>query len=325
MPRTAVACTPLAPAVDAGFPRSNITHLPRNARGVIFLATSVRPEVSDFLLTSPDDPRQLALKLHSMPDGGQIRLEPVGGFMPSARYTFQYRPTHKKWRFPDQMTVVIDEQVAETAGTYAIELAPQPEVRMVLMPGSPACTYPAVALTQPFSYRVPEALASYRTGLEYGTRILSEPLGKAGKELSSYFARFLWRNPYRTDQDYTGADDAVIATCDQQKLRGELIGTVAFPEVDDHEYHLDPVTVDLGHNVLGECKPLDALTRTMQTFGTVQTLVIRAGSLPSDIRVRIASVARGRTNAAPHAQAILAALPTPRAHPRSALNKHFSD
>ena len=271
-PGTSIACTPPEPVLEAGFHHDDVSHLPRNARGVMFLAPSTKLKVSDFRLTSPDDKRALALRLRSVRDSREIRLEPTGGFAPNARYTFQYLPRHEKWRYPDRISVTIDDVVVDTAGSYAIDLAPQPEVRMVVVPGSPACFEPAVVLTQPFSYRIPAALAAYRTALVYGTEVRSKSARDAyvalpDIPLASYYASFFWPNRESIDPHYTGADDVILASCDRQPLRGTLMGSVAFPEVDDKEYRAAPVPIDLSRNVLGKCRPLDALTRTMQVYG----------------------------------------------------------
>jgi len=50
------------------------------------------------------------------------------------------------------------------------------------------------------------------------------------------------------------------------------MGSVSFPEVDDKAYRVVPATIDLSHNVLGRCSPLDALTRTMQVYGAAKAL-----------------------------------------------------
>lgn len=281
LPGISEACTPPAPAVDAGFYHDDVSHLPRNARGVMFYLPSKNPDVADFRVTSPDHKGPLALQLR-VARNGNIRLEPVGGFAPNARYTFAYLPKHERWRFPDRMSVTIDDAVVDTAGTYAIDLAPRPEIRMISVPGSPACIEPAVAVTQPFSYRLPASLAPYRTQLEYGTDVRPEPLRKLSKHmpelygwpfrLVSYYASIFWPDRGTIDAHYTGADDAIVASCDQSRLRGVLRGTVAFPEVDDKEYRAEPVALDLGRNVLGQCRPLDALTRTMQIYGAKKGL-----------------------------------------------------
>ena len=294
MPGMALACSPPAPTLDAGFYRDDVTRLPRNARGVMFFLPSAKAAAADFRLTSPDDKRPLALRLHTFRDRGTIRLEPAGGFVPKARYTFEYLPAHEAWRFPDRMSVTIDETVVDTAGRYAIEPAPRPEVRMIVVPGSPACIEPAVAVAQPFSYRVPAGLAPYRTALEYGTAVHLPPRRGADQqgprlrgwpfEPASYHADILWHERGIIAAPYTAADDAIVAACDQKPLRAQshaqshaqlqaqLRGTVAFPEVDDTVHRVAPVRIDLGRNVLGECRPLDALTRTMQVYGAAKAL-----------------------------------------------------
>lgn len=282
VPGVALACTPPVPTVDAGFYRDDVQRLPSNARGVMFFLPSTTPKASDFRISSPDDKRSIELRLDVVGNDSVFRLEPVGGFAPNARYTFEYLPTHGKWRYPDRVNVEIDDVVVDTTGQYAIELAPQPEVRMLEVPGSPACTHPVVALTQPFSYQIPAALAPYRTALEYKTTVRPEPLRGPGKQwngeggwpykMVSYHATVVWPNRYMTDDFYTGADDVIAASCGHEALRGELGGRVAFPEVDDHAYRIEPVTVDLSRNVMGECRPLDALIRTMQAYGAERAL-----------------------------------------------------
>ena len=277
-----VACSPPEPALDAGFYRDNVSQLPRNARGVMFLPPSTKPKASDFKLTSPDDKRPLALRLHSLGKSGQIRLEPVGGFAPKARYTFQYLPAHERWRYPDRMSVTIDDKVVDTAGAYAIELAPQPEIRMIVVPGSPACIEPAVALAQPFSYRIPAALLPYRAALKYGTDVAPERSPNSNKAMpglagwpfqpTSYYSTIFLPHREIIDDYYSGADDVIVAACDQPRLRGKLTGSVAFPELDDKAYRAAPVTIDLSKKVVGKCRPLDALTRTMQVYGAEKAL-----------------------------------------------------
>jgi len=243
----------------------------------MFAPPSNKPEVSDFRITSPDDKRPLALRVHVPRDGGTIRLEPIGGFASNMHYEFTYLPAHGRWRYPDHMSVTIDDAITDTAGSYTIELAPQPEVRMIVVPGSPACTQPEVAVTQPFSYRTPAAVAPYRAALVYGTDVRPEPLPEPGNkkselhgwplQLASYYATISGPYGRGLDEHYTGADDVIVASCDQRQLRGELSGSVSFPELDDQVYRVAPVQADLSGNVLGQCRPLDALTRTMQVYG----------------------------------------------------------
>lgn len=269
----------------------------------MFFLDSKKLKASDFKITSPDDKRPLALRVRILQNGGVIRLEPVGGFAPNSHYEFKYIPAHERWRYPDHMSVMIDDAIVDTAGTYAIELAPQPEVRMIVVPGSPACVEPAVAMTQPFSYRVPAAVQPYRAALEYGTSVRPEPLPEPAKKKiefrgwpfqpDSYYAVIF--GPYRQgiDEYYTGADDAIVASCDQRQLRSELTGSVAFPEVDDKVYRVAPVRTDLSRNIIGQCLPLDALTRTMHVYGAKKALktcgrsyVFDYDSKPSDTATR---------------------------------------
>lgn len=286
-PTVSLACSPPAPTMDAGFYRGEVSHLPRNARGVMFFLPSKKPRVSDFRITSPDDKRPLVLRVNNLKNDGFIRLEPIGGFAPAARYEFKYVPGHARWSYPDRISVTIDDVVVDTAGTYAIELASQPEVRMIVVPGSPACTQPAVTVTQPFSYRIPASVASYRAALEYGSAVRPEPLRSPDKKkpelygwefgLSTYYATVLGPYDHAADEHYTGADDIIATACGQQRLRGQLSGRVAFPEVDDKVYPVAPVSVDLGRNVLGQCRPLDALTRTMHVYGAEKALKTMCG------------------------------------------------
>lgn len=283
------ACSPPASMLDAGFYRQNVGHLPRNARGVVFFPPSKKPKVSDFKITSPDDKRPLALRVHVLRNGDTIRLEPIGGFAPNMHYEFKYLSAHDRWRYPDHMSVAIDDAIVDTAGTYTVELAPQPEVRMIVVPGSPACVEPVVAVTQPFSYRTPAALAPYRAALVYGTDVRPEPLREPNKkkieflgwpiQLASYYATIYWPYGQEADEHYTGADDVIVASCDRRRLRGDMSGRVSFPELDDKVYRVAHVRVDLSRNVLGQCRPLDALTRTMQVYGPKKALKTVCGRI----------------------------------------------
>ena len=263
----ALACTPPAQLEAAGFSRHDVGHLPKNARGVIFLPENGVPGPGDFRVDSRQDKRPLTLRVHPLPSRGTVRLELSGGFQPGAEYAFRYLPAHGQWRHPDAMRVTIDDAVVATDGRYAIELAPRPAHRVVLVPSSSgSCVEPAPALVQAFHYAVPPALARYRDALDYDTAIDAASTPAVVDTWPA--APALYETPAFSlglgfSHRYTLRDNAVIAACGKRWGRVRLRGFIGFPEVDDVLHRSAAVDFDMRSEGKGQCGELEALLQTI--------------------------------------------------------------
>lgn len=263
----ALACTPPAQLEAAGFSRHDVGHLPKNARGVIFLPENGVPGPGDFRVDSRQDKRPLTLRVHPLPSRATVRLELSGGFQPGAEYAFRYLPAHGQWRHPDAMRVTIDDVTVTTGGRYAIELAPRPAHRVVLVPSSSgSCVEPAPALVQAFHYAVPPALARYRDALDYDTAIDAASTSAVVDAWPA--APALYETPAFSlglgfSARYTLRDNAVIAACGKRWGRVRLRGVVGFPEVDDVLHRAAAVEFDMRSKAKGQCGELEALLQTI--------------------------------------------------------------
>jgi hypothetical protein len=272
----AVACSPPAQADESGFFRHEVTRLPKNALGVMFYTGRNIPSAAAFKVVSTDDKRVLRLHIRQYGDMPWVRLELEGGFQPGARYAFHYVRSHGAWRYPDKLAVTIDDTAVETAGHYALALAPHAVARVVTVPtGSGSCWEPAAAIAQEFTYAVPTQLAGYRAALMYDidastvTAPAPPELWPRGPELY-YHDGYLLGQPY--DPEYSAHRNAVVAACGSPVTRGTLQAVVAFPEVDDRRYRTAPVAFDLGGQPGAACRPTDALARTMRERGAERVL-----------------------------------------------------
>jgi hypothetical protein len=210
--------------------------------------------------------------VHAFEGGARFRLEPVNGFQPGARYRFRYLPPHgSNWRYPDQMSVMIDNAAAFTKGRYAIEAAPRPMHRVVIVPTSAgSCVEPTPAIVQEFTYAVPPSLAAYRDVLAYEAETSFEAwtVSKAGyaddwSKAPSLYVETGMSLGRGFSQEYTARNNAVIAACGARWPRVRLNAAVRFPEVDEQFYRTGPIEFDLNRNVDGQCSRLEALLQTI--------------------------------------------------------------
>lgn len=225
------------------------------------------PGPGDFRVDSRQDKRPLTLRVHPLPSRGMVRLELLEGFQPGAQYAFRYLPAHGRWRHPDAMRVAIDDAVISTGGRYAIELAPRPAHRVVVVPsGSGSCVEPAPALVQAFSHAVPPALARYRDALDYDTAIdaaRAPPVVDAWPAAPALYETPAFSLGLGFSHRYTLRDNAVIAACGKRWGRVRLRGAVGFPEVDDVLHRTAAVDFDMRSNAEGQCGELEALLQTI--------------------------------------------------------------
>lgn len=268
-----LACSPPPHLAQAGFSRHEVGHLPKNARGVIFTPEDSVPGPGDFRVDSTQDRRPLALRVHPLPSRGMVRLELAQGFQPGAQYAFRYLPAHGRWRYPDVMRVTIDDTAVSTGGSYAIEPAPRPAHRVVLVPSSSgSCVAPAPAVVQAFTYAVPSSLARYRDAVDYEASVTMRLRSATSRPPS---ADPWWPGTpalYDTRdfslgmglaKAYTARKNAVIAACGRRWPNVRLSGAVSFPEVDDLVHRTPAVEIDLNRNVDGQCGELEALLQTV--------------------------------------------------------------
>jgi hypothetical protein len=267
------ACTPPGPREDSGFVRSKVDHLPKNARGVMFYLAGRQPKVTDVEVTSSQDKRKLTLRINRMnEDDAWVRLEPVQGFLPGARYRFRFVGKHAAWSNPDEMSVTIDNEDVSTVGDYAITLASRPAHKVIVVPtSSGSCVEPVTAVVQEFTYATPASLQRYRDILTYDAQLL--PLPGAPK-ITSYALE--WPLPVPTlydngnyslgrgfSQRYNRRNNAIVAACGPEQGRIKLVGLVGLPEVDLHAHRTPVVELDLNSNVEGRCDALDALVHSV--------------------------------------------------------------
>lgn len=277
------ACSPPPIRNETGFIRHDVGHLPMNARGVIFQAGLRRPKAEDFRVESAEDRRPLRLHVHALKGGAWYRVEPVGGFRAGARYRFRYLPAHAgDWSYPDQMSVAIDDVSASTAGRYAIELAPRPAHRIVLVPtSSGSCVVPSPAVLQEFSYALPPSLERYREVVAYDASLLIP-----SKKMAVTFLDGLGEEPMLYESwgyslgagfshDYTMRKNAVVAACRSRWPRARVRGFVYFPEVEERRHPTVPAELDLSRNVDGQCGNLEAVLQTVAELGPERALRTR--------------------------------------------------
>jgi hypothetical protein len=256
------ACSPPRQRAWAGFPRAAIGQLPANARGVMFYAASGKPRPADFRVTSGDDPRPLPVRVHALEGAGWVRLEPVDGFQPGVRYRFRYLPRHGDWKYPDDMTVAIDDTAVASEGAYSVELAAAPAYRVVLVPtSSGSCVEPSPAVVQAFTYRVPPALLPYRDALVYAPTLT--PSSRSWTEAPAIYETPTGSLGVGFSTRYTALDNAVVAACGARRPRIRLTARVSFPELETSDHRTPAVELDLDRHVEGRCEPLDALLRSV--------------------------------------------------------------
>jgi hypothetical protein len=263
----AAACSPPPRLEASGFFRDAVAALPKNARGVMFAPPrGGAVQARDFALTSDRDARPLAVRIRAL-DAYEVRLEPVQGFQPGARYTFRYLPAHGQWQFPDAMQVAIDDRVVSTKGHYALAPAPRAKRRMIVIPGGAACVQPVIAAVQDFTYTVPPALMPYAASLAYGARADRLPIEAVGVAYPVWpsgphvYSALMGRAV--TSAWYDSRNDAVVAPCSERVSRVRLSGVVRFPEVDEQVHTVRQHVLDMNRHVDGACNPLDALVGTL--------------------------------------------------------------
>jgi len=275
------ACTPPPLSVEAGFARAHVQHLPRNAKGVVFLPLSGIPRASDFRLESVDDGRSVALRIRRIEDTPWVRIEPIGGFEPGVRYLFRYLPAHPRWRHADAQAVTIDDATVDSAGRYALALAPQTVNRVVTVPAGASCTKPIPVVLQEFAYAIPPALQRYQDALHYDVSFLGattstlarkDPMAIAwtSGDNPALLSWLSWNTPYPRKPR-----DAVIAPCANQWRRVPMRARISFPELDDRRHLTREVSMDLRRAAAGECGPLEAILQSMQA-GSPDTVLRQA-------------------------------------------------
>jgi hypothetical protein len=267
------ACSPPALRDESGFVRHQLVRLPKNARGLMFRLAARDPRPGDFRVSSAEDQRPLKLRIRSFGARDWVRLELENGFQPGARYRFRYLPAHGSWMYPDEASVAIGADSVATGGRYAIELAPQPEHRMVtVMSSSGSCVEPAPVVAQEFSYAVPPALEPYRDMLLYDASMsVSKPgvtgapdeLIDAWRDGPSLYDMGKFSLGWGYDDTYNARHNAVVAPCGKQWPRARLHATVSFPEVDELVHHTRDAEVDLNRNIHGRCGRVETLVQTV--------------------------------------------------------------
>lgn len=268
-----VACTPLGPRDDSGFVRSKVEHLPNNARGVMFYLASRQLRVADVEVTSSQDKRKLTLRINRInKKDARVRLEPVQGFLPGARYRFRFVSKHAAWSNPDEMSVTIDNEEVSTVGNYAIAPASRPAHKVIVVPtSSGSCVEPVTAVVQEFTYAIPASLRQYRDILTYDAQLLPLP---GALKATAYVLE--WPLPMATlydngnfslglgfSQRYDSRNNAIVAACGPKQGRVRLVGFVGLPEVDLPAHRTPVVDIDLNRNAEGRCDALDALVHSV--------------------------------------------------------------
>lgn len=267
------ACTPLGPRDDSGFVRSQVDHLPKNARGVMFYLAHRQPKVADIEVTSSQDKRKLTLRINRINEGAAwVRLEPVQGFLPGARYRFRFVGKHAAWSNPDEMSVTIDNEDVSTVGDYAISPASRPAHKVIVVPtSSGSCVEPVTAVVQEFTYAIPASLQRYRDILTYDAQLLPPP---GAPTATAYVLQEPLPVPMLYDngndslgqgfsQRYDRRNNAIVAACGLKQGRVQLVGFVGLPEVDLLAHRTPVVELDLNRNVEGRCDALDALVHSV--------------------------------------------------------------
>ncbi len=247
----------------------------------MFLPLSGIPRAEDFRLESVDDGRMVALRIRRIEDTPWVRVEPIGGFTPGVRYLFRYLPAHPRWRHADTQAVTIDDAAVDTAGQYALALAPQTVNRVVTVPAGASCSKPVPAVLQEFAYAIPPTLQRYRDALHYDVSFLGATSSTLARKdpmeiaLSSGDSPALlswlsWNTPYPRKPR-----DAVIAPCANQWRRVPMHARISFPELDDRRHLTPEVTMDLRRAAAGECGPLEAVLQSMRA-GSPDTVLRQA-------------------------------------------------
>lgn len=290
MPFHAMACSPPPMTSDAGFYRSYATRLPKNAQGVMFFSPAGVPRASQFQLSSDSDKRTLSLRVRSIANSQLVRLEPIGGFKPGARYHFRYRSKHGAWSYPDTLSVSIDNASVDTVGHYALDLAPRLVQRIVHVPTSQGtCTKPVPVVVQAFSHRVPAALEAYRDVLDYYTVSSNVASGRQSQKEPITVEWNAHSEPViETQMSFPRigqANDAVIAPCYNRWKRVRLRSAVAFPELDDQVRSIGEVELDLSRAMPGECGELESLIQSLNA-GTPDRVMREACGPSLDGRYR---------------------------------------
>lgn len=268
----ALACSPAPQYEPSGFPRAEVSRLPKNALGVMFVGKSV-PLASEFRVESAEDKRPHQLRIRTLKGVDWVRVELVHGFQPGARYRFRYLPAHGEWAWPDQVTVSIDDAKVDTAGSYAIVPAAQPIHRIVHVPGSAMCVEPLPVVAQEFTYALPASLGAYRETLAYLVERPVVPLKTKDFRRPSMIGWPTGPDIYHTPQtgfgrrghakEYTAYRNAVVAPCGNSWSRVRLRAGIAFPELDDKVHRPAPVEINLARPVEGGCGDLEVLLQTM--------------------------------------------------------------
>jgi hypothetical protein len=267
------ACSPPPQREQSGFVRAEVNRLPKNARGVMFYPPSGELRTQDFSVTSEQDKRPLTVRIHRSKDGGWVRLEPVHGFEPNARYLFRYLPAHGNWIYPDKASVAIDDVVVDMRGGYALELAPRPVHRVIIVPtSSGSCVEPSPAVVQEFTYTIPSSLFPYRDLLDYGANI--SPISPGPNSRQALYIESWPDTPalYITgayslvagySTQYTARNNAVVAACGARQPLLKLDGYIGFPEVEMGGFRTPVTEVDLNQTTGEQCGQLETLVKTV--------------------------------------------------------------
>jgi hypothetical protein len=271
------ACSPPPLRDEAGFVRHHVTHLPKNALGVMFVPLPGTLKPGNFQVLSREDKRRLDVRVRTFKGRGWARLELVQGFQPGASYTFRYLPRHGNWAYPDQMTVRIDESAVSTAGNYAIVPAPRPRHRMIMALNSMGpCIAPYPAVVQEFTYAVPAPLAPYRELLEFDTRSSPAPDLITVADFSTMPPSLYRDGSFSLGlgmrDSYSAVNNAVVSVCGKPLPRIRVDSVVRFPEVDARSYPVSAVEFNLNRDIEGRCSPLDALVQTVDWRAPEQDL-----------------------------------------------------
>lgn len=262
------ACMPMKQADESGFVRSNVTHLPMNARGVIFMLMKGAPRAKDFKVTSAEDTRRLTVRVRAFEGSPWVRVEPVSGFQADARYKFRYLGKHGDWTNPDEMIVTIDRVEASSSGNYALSLAARPAYKVIVVPtSSGSCVEPSPAAVQEFTYTLPPSMERYRGSLEYGADVVHASKARfrilALSDIPSLYDNGSYSLGRGFSKQYDTRNNAVVASCGARRRLVHLDGFVRFPELDMTVHRTPRVEVDLNRNMEGSCDQLEALLHTV--------------------------------------------------------------
>ncbi|SDF69444.1 MULTISPECIES: hypothetical protein [unclassified Duganella] len=246
---TAVACS--CPFIEpAGFVHANLTRLPANARGALFLTPQGDPPANvnekDFVITSNKHKGQLNVTL-TYPDfrihaQQLVRVGPTEGFRPGARYIIRYVGKSGQWHYPTSVAFIVDANKIDVKSlSYQLKLDGPPNRRLLAMgDGGGSCASNQPVITQKFSYVVPEALRPYQQAMTYFSEV-----GAKGKFRHRIFQPALCSSPTFGATAYGNEQDLIQVDCSAPGDLTAVRGQVAFLEIEDKLQATAPLRINL--------------------------------------------------------------------------------